>query len=61
VAHADFIAWVEGLQVFGKKLGIGWAFAHHLGAELVAAALAMALAHRRPPEGLVHLFGSASR
>ena len=37
------------------KSGItGWAFAHHLGTELVAAALAMALVHRRPPQGLIH-------
>jgi hypothetical protein len=30
----------------------GWAFAHHLGTELVAAALAMALLHRRPGASL---------
>ncbi len=41
------------MDLYSRRI-IGWAFAHHLGTELVAAALAMALVHRRPPEGLVH-------
>jgi putative transposase len=41
------------MDLYSRRI-IGWAFAHHLGAELVVAALAMALVHRRPPEGLVH-------
>jgi putative transposase len=41
------------MDLYSRRI-IGWAFAHHLGTELVAAALAMALMHRRPPQGLVH-------
>jgi putative transposase len=41
------------MDLYSRRI-IGWSFAHHLGTELVAAALAMALVHRRPPEGLVH-------
>jgi putative transposase len=41
------------MDLYSRRI-VGWAFAHHLGTELVAAALAMALVHRRPPEGLVH-------
>jgi putative transposase len=41
------------MDLYSRRI-IGWAFAHHLGTELVAAALAMALMHRRPPEGLIH-------
>jgi putative transposase len=41
------------MDLYSRRI-VGWAFAHHLGTELVAAALAMALAHRRPPQGLVH-------
>jgi putative transposase len=41
------------MDLYSRRI-IGWAFAHHLGTELVAAALAMALVHRRPPEGLIH-------
>lgn len=41
------------MDLYSRRI-IGWALAHHLGTELVAAALAMALVHRRPPEGLIH-------
>jgi transposase InsO family protein len=41
------------MDLYSRRI-IGWAFAHHLGTELVAAALRMALVHRRPPDGLVH-------
>jgi len=41
------------MDLYSRRI-VGWAFAHHLGTELVAAALAMALVHRQPPEGLVH-------
>jgi transposase InsO family protein len=41
------------MDLYSRRI-IGWAFAHHLGTELVAAALAMALVHRQPPRGLVH-------
>jgi len=41
------------MDLYSRRI-IGWAFAHHLGTELVAAALVMALMHRRPPQGLVH-------
>jgi transposase InsO family protein len=41
------------MDLYSRRI-IGGAFAHHLGSELVAAALAMALVHRRPPEGLIH-------
>ncbi len=41
------------MDLYSRRI-IGWAFAHHLGTELVAAALAMGLVHRRPPEGLIH-------
>jgi putative transposase len=41
------------MDLYSRRI-IGWAFAHHLGTELVAAALVMALRHRRPPQGLVH-------
>ena len=41
------------MDLYSRRL-IGWAFAHHLGTELVAAALAMALVDRQPPQGLVH-------
>jgi transposase InsO family protein len=41
------------MDLYSRRI-IGWAFAHHLGTELVAAALAMALVHRQPPQGLVH-------
>jgi putative transposase len=41
------------MDLYSRRI-IGWAFAHHLGTELVAAALAMALVHRRPPQGLIH-------
>jgi len=40
------------MDLYSRRI-IGWAFAHHLGTELVAAALAMALVHRRPPQGLI--------
>lgn len=41
------------MDLYSRRI-IGWAFAHHLGTELVAAALMMALMHRWPPQGLVH-------
>ena len=41
------------MDLFSRRI-VGWAFAHHLGTELVAAALAMALLHRRPGPGLIH-------
>jgi putative transposase len=41
------------MALYSRRI-IGWAFAHHLGTELVAAALVMALLHHQPPQGLVH-------
>jgi transposase InsO family protein len=42
------------LDAFSRRV-IGWAMANHLGASLAVAALAMALATRRPPRGsLIH-------
>src|ERR1700756_1112975 len=41
------------MDLYSRRI-VGWAFAHHLGTELVAAALTMALVHRRPPQGLIH-------
>jgi len=41
------------MDLYSRRI-VGWAFAHHLGTELVAAALTMALMHRRPPQGLIH-------
>src|SRR5271166_3195343 len=41
------------MDLYSRRI-VGWAFAHHLGSELVTAALAMALVHRRPPQGLIH-------
>jgi putative transposase len=60
VSDITYIPTEEGwlylavIMDFYSRRIIGWAFAHHLGTELVAAALGMALVHRRPPEGLVH-------
>lgn len=60
VSDITYVRTVEGwlyvaavMDLFSRRI-VGWAFAHHLGTELVAAALAMALLHRRPGPGLVH-------
>ena len=60
VSDLTYISTDEGwlylaviMDLYSRRI-IGWAFAHHLGTELVAAALAMALVHRRPPQGLIH-------
>ena len=42
------------MDLYSRRI-IGWAFAHHLSTELVAAALTMALVHRRPPQGLTRI------
>jgi len=41
------------LDAFSRRV-IGWALETHLRAELTVAALAMAIAARRPPAGLIH-------
>ncbi len=41
------------IDLFSRKV-VGWATADHLRTELPLAALAMALTHRRPAEGLLH-------
>ena len=41
------------LEVFSRRV-VGWSMADHMRAELVASALGMALARRRPPAGLIH-------
>jgi transposase InsO family protein len=38
------------MDLYSRRI-IGWAVAHNLGTELVAAALAMAPVHRRSPQG----------
>jgi putative transposase len=40
-------------DVFSRRI-VGWAMADHMRTELVADALGMALAHRRPAPGLIH-------
>ncbi len=41
------------LDVFSRRI-VGWAMESHLRADLVVAALNMAIAQRRPPRGLIH-------
>jgi len=41
------------VDVFSRKI-VGWAMAEHMRVELPLAALAMAVARRRPPRGLIH-------
>jgi len=41
------------MDLYSRRI-IGWGFATHLGAELTARALKMALRHRRPSQGLLH-------
>jgi len=49
-----FVYLAVVLDAFSRKV-VGWALADHLGASLALAALDMALADRRPPQGsLVH-------
>ncbi len=47
----DYLAFV--LDAYSRRL-VGWAMADHLGAELVADALGMALWRRNPAPGLIH-------
>jgi putative transposase len=41
------------MDLFSRRI-VGWAFANHLGSQLVIEALSMALLHRQAPEGLIH-------
>ena len=41
------------LDVFSRRI-VGWAMESHLRADLVLAALNMAIAQRRPPPGVIH-------
>jgi putative transposase len=60
VADITYVATQEGwlylavvLDAFSRRL-VGWAMTDHLRAEVVLAALAMALRQRQPPAGLIH-------
>lgn len=60
VADLTYVPTAEGflyvavvLDVFSRRV-VGWSMADHMRAELVASALGMALARRRPPAGLIH-------
>ena len=60
VGDITYIETAEGwlylaaiLDLYSRRI-VGWAFADHLGTELVSAALRMALIHRQPPAGLLH-------
>jgi putative transposase len=50
---SGFLYLAVVLDAFSRRV-VGWAMADHLRAELVVAALAMALRHRRPAPGLIH-------
>ena len=50
---AGFLYLAIVLDVFSRKI-VGWAMENHLRTELILAALNMALALRRPDEGVVH-------
>ena len=50
---AGFLYLAVVLDVFSRRI-VGWAMADHLRAELVLAALEMALWNRRPAPGVVH-------
>jgi putative transposase len=69
VANAPNQVWVADLTYVPTRQGflflavvldacsrriVGWSMAAHLRAELVVAALDMALQHRRPPAGVIH-------
>jgi hypothetical protein len=41
------------MDLFGRKI-VGWAMRDHMRAELVCAALAMAIRQQRPGAGLIH-------
>jgi putative transposase len=60
VADATYIPTWEGflylavvLDVFSRRI-VGWAMANHLRTELMLDALTMAVAQRRPDEGVIH-------
>ena len=50
---SGFLYLAVVLDAFSRRV-VGWATAEHLRAELVVAALEMALRHRRPAPGLIH-------
>ena len=50
---SGFLYLAVVLDAFSRRV-VGWAMADHLRAELVVAALEMALRHRRPAPGLIH-------
>src|ERR687887_2198120 len=50
---SGFLYLAVVLDAFSRRV-VGWAMAEHLRAELVVAALEMALRHRRPAPGLIH-------
>lgn len=50
---AGFLYLAVVLDVWSRRV-VGWAFATHLRTELVLEALAMAIAQRRPAEGVIH-------
>lgn len=49
----DFLYLAVILDVFSRRV-VGWSMANHLRAELVVAALEMAVWNRRPGEGVIH-------
>ncbi len=51
--YEDFLYLAVVLDVFSRRV-VGWAMAAHLRAELVVAALEMAVWNRRPGEGVIH-------
>ena len=46
--------YLAGVIDVGSRRIVGWSMADHMRTELVADAMEMALARRRPPEGLLH-------
>lgn len=51
--EAEFVYLAAILDAFSRRV-VGWALERSLGDELTLQALRMALAHRRPPAGLIH-------
>jgi putative transposase len=51
--HEGFLYLAVVLDVFSRRV-VGWSMAAHLRAELVVAALEMAIWNRRPGEGVIH-------
>jgi len=51
--RSEFVYLAVVLDVFSRKV-VGWELAQHLQAKLCRTALERAIAHRRPPLGLVH-------